>query len=113
MKLPLITALALALALPAGVSHAGYCKAGPEFEAGTDLETNRDGDLEPSFFIGITIPLFTGSQKDHCEAEIEEAEADAEAQKLENLEHKIAICSEFEKDTAPGSIVELCGDLLQ
>ena len=47
------------------------------------------------------------------EAETRKEKAEALQEELDALQQKIAICSKFDTDTAPGSIRILCGDLLQ
>ena len=46
-------------------------------------------------------------------AEAREKDAKAAQEEVELLSDKIELCSDFEKDTAPASIVTFCGDLLQ
>ena len=58
------------------------------------------------------------TRKEEAETRKEEAEtrkekAEALQEELDALQQKIAICSKFDTDTAPGSIRILCGDLLQ
>ena len=96
-------------------------------------DRDRGNGSDIRFGISLNIPLGK-TVKDLCAAEIAQARADvrteveeerkkraerrerdskARAQELDNLQQKIAICSEFELDTAPKSIKNLCGDLLQ
>ena len=46
-------------------------------------------------------------------AEAREKDAEAAQEEVELLSDKIELCSDFEKDTAPASIIAFCGDLLQ
>ena len=102
---------------------------------GSDSAYGRDRGNSDDITFGISINIPLGKTvKDLCAAEIAQARADirteieeerkkraerrekdskARAQELDNLEQKIEICSGFELETAPGSIKDLCGDLLQ
>ena len=103
------------------------------YDYGNSYGKDRGNSSDITFGISLNIPLGK-TVKDLCAAEIAQARADvrteveeerkkraerrerdskARAQELDNLQQKIAICSEFELDTAPKSIKNLCGDLLQ
>ena len=89
-------------------------------------DPTKDFTNDVTFGISLNIPLGK-TVRDTCSAELatERAEArkkqaeerdrvaDAIDQELNNLQQKIAICSDFKKDTAPNSIKKFCGDLLQ
>ena len=97
--------------------------------------TNGNNRNDNGLRFGITLNIPLGKAvKDLCAAEIREINsdidkniasiketraqerdknADARAQELDNLEQRIEICSEFDKSTAPNSIIKFCGDLLQ
>ena len=127
----------VALMLTTGSAYASCYT--PELEISADTEFDQDyssyhsSDESLSFGISLNIPLGK-TVSDLCAAEVAQARADLEteyaekakkiaegrekkaralAQELDNLEQKIAICSGFELETAPGSIKNLCGDLLQ
>ena len=53
------------------------------------------------------------AEKRRVEAQARKERANARDQELDNLEQRIAICSDFELSTAPNSIKSFCGDLLQ
>ena len=97
-------------------------------------DTNVFG-AQTTFSIGLSIPLGNNSackraevlendrllreiyteeaEKRRVEAQARKERANARDQELDNLEQRIAICSDFELSTAPSSIKSFCGDLLQ
>lgn len=131
MKLKLTVA---AFLLSAGTAFAG-CQ-GPELEFSADHEIgtfhNGDADNTTNFGAAITIPLGSIFKKlclqelllgkartevEYARVTTEEAkardeDANAHAQELDNLDHKLKICADFTYDEAPRSIREFCGDLL-
>ena len=134
-----LTALALSVAV-VGSAHAG-CQT-PTLELTVDQEfgdtTNGYGgnnsyDNETSFGIALEIPLSSiikklciqellglkaknrteDSNKDAKAARAAVDEAKARQEEIAALNDKIELCSGFTLDTAPGSIKDFCGDLLQ
>ena len=97
----------------------------PELEL--DLEKDIGGySSSTSISFAFVIPLGKANTA-LCDAEISreineahekaakyrEVTAKAKEQEQDNLEQKIGICSDFRLETAPGSIKDFCGDLLQ
>ena len=132
-----LTALALSVAV-VGSAHAG-CQT-PTLELTVDQEfsdgTNNYGnsyDSDTSFGIALEIPLSSiikklciqellglkaknrteDSNKDAKAARAAVDEAKARQEEIAALNDKIELCSGFTLDTAPGSIKDFCGDLLQ
>ena len=132
-----LTALALSVAV-VGSAHAG-CQT-PTLELTVDQEfsdgTNSYGnsyDSDTSFGIALEIPLSSiikklciqellglkaknrteDSNKDAKAARAAVDEAKARQEEIAALNDKIQLCSDFTLDTAPGSIKDFCGDLLQ
>ena len=132
-----LTALALSVAV-VGSAHAG-CQT-PTLELTVDQEfsdgTNSYGnsyDNDTSFGIALEIPLSSiikklciqellglkaknrteDSNKDAKAARAAVDEAKARQEEIAALNDKIELCSGFTLDTAPGSIKDFCGDLLQ
>ena len=133
-----LTALALSVAV-VGSAHAG-CQT-PTLELTVDQEfgdsTHYSGsninNNDTSFGIALEIPLSSiikklciqellglkaknrteDSNKDAKAARAAVDEAKARQEEIAALNDKIKLCSGFTLDTAPGSIQEFCGDLLQ
>ena len=113
----------VALMLSTGSAYAS-CET-PELELSLDQDVGGYSDSQ-SISLSFVIPLGKKVQR-ACDAElaVERADArkkqaeerdriaDAIDQELDNLQQRIAICSDFEMDTAPNSIKTFCGDLLQ
>ena len=100
-----------------------------------DVSESYGYSASTNFSIGFSIPLGDNSacrkaailendkllreirteeaEKRRVEAQARKERADARDQELNNLEQRIAICADFELSTAPNSIKEFCGDLLQ
>ena len=112
-----------ALVLSATGAFAG-CNT-PELEL--ELEKDIGGYSDStSISFAFTIPLGKANAR-ICDAEISkevseahksaaksrETVAKAKEQEQDNLEQKIEICSDFRLDSAPNSIKDFCGDLLQ
>ena len=104
----------------------------PELEFGLEIEQDYRGNTDHAIELKYVIPLgktaHTLCQKEiaimsaeeiteYQKARKEEADARfgnarAREQEQDNLEQRIAICSDFTLDSAPDSIKQFCGDLL-
>ena len=112
-----------ALILSATGAFAG-CES-PDLEIELDKDTGGYSD-STKISLSFTIPLGKANTQ-LCDAEItkelnkarkslaeaNEKTAKATKQEQNNLEQRIKICSDFSLDSAPESIKDFCGDLLQ
>ena len=112
-----------ALILSATGAFAG-CES-PDLEIELDKDTGGYSD-STKISLSFTIPLGKANTR-ICDAEVSKAAstahktqaearekiAKANKQEQNNLEQRIKICSDFSLDSAPESIKDFCGDLLQ
>ena len=119
----LILAITIALVSSTGAFAATSVKApqecGATAEAFTD--TNYNGEARIGFKLKFTLGK---AHKNRCAEydshiksltfhERREESARATQQETKALAEKVQLCQSFDINTAPGSIVDLCGDLLQ
>ena len=120
-KLLIISALAI---VTAGASFAGPTSIKAPMDCGptaeTFADTNYDGDTRVGFKLKFTLGK---AHKDRCAAydshinsltfhERREQSARATQQETKALLEKVQLCQSFDKETAPGSILDFCGDLI-
>ena len=91
---------------------------GISWKLGDNTACKRNEALENDLLVREIRKEETETRKEEAEiikelAEARKEKAEALQEELDALQQKIAICSKFDTDTAPGSIRILCGDLLQ
>ena len=124
--------IATLLALTTATGAHASCQT-PELEFGFEIDKDYRGNVDQEFEFKIVIPLgkvaqtlcrkeiaimsaeeiteWNKARKEEADARTENAKA--REQEQDNLEQRIAICSDFTLDSAPNSIKDFCGDLLQ
>ena len=121
----------IALMLTTGAAYAG-CQT-PELEFGLEVDQDYRGNTDQKIELKLVFPLgkvahtlcnkeialmsakeiteWNKARKEKADARGKDAKA--REQEQDNLEQRIAICSDFTFDAAPNSIKEFCGDLLE